>query len=123
MICIHSGRSRISRWGGGADLRCRCFLVKKYAKTRELGPVGGVHRARPLDPPMMQLFDLQKKTMLVIEMHLRMLPDSLSFLTPSRGLCSITLCLIIYNCRCKCQEKLKNSRCFYCQVWNQWFFF
>ena len=27
--------------GGGVDLRCRHFLVKMYAKTKELGPIGG----------------------------------------------------------------------------------
>ena len=26
---------------GGIDLRHRCFLVKMYVKTKELGPVGG----------------------------------------------------------------------------------
>ena len=39
-----SGRSRISLGGGGgggADVQCRRFLVKTYAKTKELGPVGG----------------------------------------------------------------------------------
>ena len=25
----------------------QCFSAKMYAKTKELGPVGGVHRARP----------------------------------------------------------------------------
>ena len=34
------------------DLRHGHFLVKMYLKTKELGPVEGVHRARPLDPPM-----------------------------------------------------------------------
>ena len=39
-----SGRSRISRWGGGgADLRHVCFSAKTCAKTKELDPVGG-HR-------------------------------------------------------------------------------
>ena len=55
-----SGGSRISRRGGGActcwegmDLRRGHFLVKMYAKTKELGPIGrGVRRARPLDLPM-----------------------------------------------------------------------
>ena len=26
---------------GGVDLRHRCFSVKMYAKTKELGPIGG----------------------------------------------------------------------------------
>ena len=26
---------------GSVDLRCGCFLVKMYAKVKELGPVGG----------------------------------------------------------------------------------
>ena len=56
---LFSGGSRISRRGrapvrGGVDLRCGCFLVKMYAKTKEFGPIwGGVHPARPLDPPML----------------------------------------------------------------------
>ena len=33
-------------------LRCGCFSVKMYAKIKELGPMGGVRPARPLDPPM-----------------------------------------------------------------------
>ena len=40
--------------GGGVDLRRGCFSVKMYAKTKELGPMGGgVRLAHPsLDPPM-----------------------------------------------------------------------
>ena len=42
---IFSGGSRISHWGGcqpvrGADLQHRCFLVKTYAKMKELVPPG-----------------------------------------------------------------------------------
>ena len=46
----YSGRSRISRRGGGGvhplgkggvDLRHGHFLVKMYVKTKELGPMGG----------------------------------------------------------------------------------
>ena len=37
---------------GGVDLRRGHFSVKMYAKMKELGPTGGVRRARPLDPPM-----------------------------------------------------------------------
>ena len=53
-----SGGSRISRGGGrgpvrGAmDLRCGHFSAQMNVKTKELGPVGGVRPARPLDPPM-----------------------------------------------------------------------
>ena len=53
-----SGGSRISRWGGGADplgganLRCVHFLVKTYAKTKEMDPVGGRTGGAPPDPPM-----------------------------------------------------------------------
>ena len=36
----------------GADLRCEHFLAKTYVKTKELDPVGGARRRRPLDPPM-----------------------------------------------------------------------
>ena len=36
----------------GVGLRRGCFLVKMYTKMKGLGPVGGVRRARPLDPPM-----------------------------------------------------------------------
>ena len=31
--------------GGCAKLRCECFLVKMYAKTKELGPVEEMHRS------------------------------------------------------------------------------
>ena len=41
--------------GGGVDLRCGCFSVKMYVKTKELGPVGGVRWAGPLDLPMQNL--------------------------------------------------------------------
>ena len=37
---------------GGMDLRCRHFSVKMYAKTKELGPIGGRAPGTPLDPPM-----------------------------------------------------------------------
>ena len=43
-----SGGSRIPRGGGGIDpwggidLQCGRFLVKMYAKMKELGPMGGV---------------------------------------------------------------------------------
>ena len=40
-----------TRWGG-ANLRCIHFLVKMYAKTKEIDPVGGARRRRPLDPPV-----------------------------------------------------------------------
>ena len=42
--------------GGGADLRRIHFLAKKYAKTKEMDPVGGggAHAgSAPLDPPML----------------------------------------------------------------------
>ena len=43
--------------GGGVDPRCGHFLVKMYAKTKELGPVGGdIHQTRPVDPPMIYNF-------------------------------------------------------------------
>ena len=51
--------SRIFRRGedvdpfrGGFGLQRGHFSVKMYAKTKELGPVGGRVPARPLDPPM-----------------------------------------------------------------------
>ena len=45
-IYYYSGRSRISQGGGmhplgGVDLQCGHFLVKMYAKMKELGPIGG----------------------------------------------------------------------------------
>ena len=48
-----SGGSRISR-RGGVDLRRGHFLVKMYAKMKELGPIGGraLGMPPPLDPPM-----------------------------------------------------------------------
>ena len=48
-FCIHSGGSRISRRGGGVDLQYGHFSVKMYAKTKELGPIGG--RAPGTPPP------------------------------------------------------------------------
>ena len=40
--------------GGGMDLRHGLFLVKMYAKMKELGPIGGRAPGTPppLDPPM-----------------------------------------------------------------------
>ena len=57
---IVSGGSRISRRGGGVhllrgsvDFRRGHFLVKMYAKTKELGPMGGGGAGHtPLDLPM-----------------------------------------------------------------------
>ena len=51
-----SGGSRISRRGGvhplgGLDLQRGHFLVKMYAKMKELGPMGGMRWARPPPPP------------------------------------------------------------------------
>ena len=52
-----SGGSRISRRGGvhplgGVDLQHGHFLVKMYAKMKELGPMGAYTGHTPLDPPM-----------------------------------------------------------------------
>ena len=53
-----SGGSRIFRRGacthlGGVDLQRGHFSVKMYAKTKELGPIGGrAPGTPPLDPPM-----------------------------------------------------------------------
>ena len=45
--------------GGGVDLRRGCFSVKMYAKTKELGPIGGgVRPVRPPDPPMQSIVHL-----------------------------------------------------------------
>ena len=62
-----SGRSRISHrgvvhplGGGGMDLRRGHFLVKMYAKMKELGPMGGVHPAHPPDPPMFINFPVRE---------------------------------------------------------------
>ena len=43
---------------GGVDLRCGHFSVKMYAKTKELGPIGGVRRAR-LPPRSANASDLK----------------------------------------------------------------
>ena len=40
---------------GRMDFRRRCFSVKMYAKTKELGPVGKACAGHPLDPPMVIL--------------------------------------------------------------------
>ena len=36
------------------DLQCGHFLVKMYAKMKELGPLGegGMHQTRPINLPM-----------------------------------------------------------------------
>ena len=52
-----SGGSRISHGAGrgpvgGHGPLTWALLAKMYAKMKELGPVGGVPGARPLDPPM-----------------------------------------------------------------------
>ena len=55
---IYRAGSRIFRRGGrgpilgGFGLQRGHFSVKMYAKMKELGPVGGVRRHGPLDPPM-----------------------------------------------------------------------
>ena len=45
-----------THWGG-ANLQHVHFLVKMYAKTKEIDPVGGGARRRrsPLDPPMVMV--------------------------------------------------------------------
>ena len=54
----YSGGSRISRRGGvdlvgrGVDFPGGYVSKILYVKTKESGPLGGVRRARPLDPPM-----------------------------------------------------------------------
>ena len=41
---------------GGMDLQRGHFLVKMYAKTKELGPIGGACAGHaPLDPPMLSV--------------------------------------------------------------------
>ena len=41
-----------TRWGGGGmDLRHGRFSVKMYAKTKELGPIGGWHAPGTPPPP------------------------------------------------------------------------
>ena len=55
MVSI-SGGPRISRCGEG-----RRPTMKMCVKMKELGPVGGVHRAHPLDPPMSIVEDVNKK--------------------------------------------------------------
>ena len=53
LIITCSGRSRISRWG--ALTSDAYFLVKTYAKTKEIGPVGGHASGTPLDPVKVQV--------------------------------------------------------------------
>ena len=38
--------------GGGLDSRGGYVSKILYVKTKESGPLGGMHRVRPLDPPM-----------------------------------------------------------------------
>ena len=66
-----SGRSRISHWGGGVlthwggtNLQRIHFLVKMYAKMKEIDPVGGgghMPAVPPLDLPM----TIEKSTFLL----------------------------------------------------------
>ena len=52
----YSGGSRISHRGrgplGGHGPLTWALFGKMFARTKELGPVGGVHLAHPLDLPM-----------------------------------------------------------------------
>ena len=50
---IFRGGGRGPILGGGFGLQRGHFSVKMYAKTKELGPVGGVQWHAPLDPPML----------------------------------------------------------------------
>ena len=43
---------------GGFGLQRGHFSVKMYAKTKELGPVGGRVPTRPLDPPMLVMLKI-----------------------------------------------------------------
>ena len=43
---------------GGVDSRDSYVSEILYVKTKESGPLGGVRRARPLDPPMLQMISL-----------------------------------------------------------------
>ena len=48
-----------THFGGGFGLQHGHFSVKMYAKTKELGPVGGgVRRHAPLDPPMTHVIEI-----------------------------------------------------------------
>ena len=55
-----SGGSRISHWGGSANLRQGCFLAETYAKTKEFGPVVGGAVAPP------QSWTCQCKVLIVV---------------------------------------------------------
>ena len=52
-----------TRWGG-ANLQHIHFSMKTYAKTKEIDPVGGARRRRPLDPPMPKLMIVQTNSLL-----------------------------------------------------------
>ena len=43
-----------------------------YVKTKELGPIGGVRRARPLDPPMIYMNPSSLNILISVEMHNRL---------------------------------------------------
>ena len=49
---------------GGMELRCRCFLMKMGAKMKELGPVGGMCWAHPLDLPMIRVVGIKVRVAL-----------------------------------------------------------
>ena len=46
---VHPLGAGVDPLGAGVDLRCGHFSVKMYAKTKELGPIGG--RAPGTPPP------------------------------------------------------------------------
>ena len=62
--CISSGGSRISS-RGGVDSESGYVLKILYVETKESGPLGGVRRARPLDPPMFR--SLSKKNTILFK--------------------------------------------------------
>ena len=46
---------------GGVDPRCRHFSAKMYAKTKELGPVGGGGHAPGTPPRSANAYELKYK--------------------------------------------------------------
>ena len=109
-----SGGSRISV--GGVDLRRGHFSVKMYAKTKELGPIGGVRRARPLDPPMQTAISFQPHTLMIHKHDTATV--SLFFTTQMHKPNNETCKKVIWNCLPKefKGEVLNSSKSLVCLV-------
>ena len=105
--------------GGAVDLRCGHFSVKMYAKMKELGPMGGVRRARPLDPPMYS--DLYSITFIQAQAS-RKGERNNSSKTTSQKLIFLSIIFVVYEFYLCCSEVEKNQynfplHCLHFRLW------